>query len=299
MTMDTSLYVSNKKIQLIHGQMKGSTVQIEDFAEVPMPSQAFLNGTVTDETAFKLAIEQVVTKSTQPDIKDVRISIGSCKAMVKTKEIPAMKPQMVWKWLEDEVTEDLGDDEESTDYLKDYSLIEQSDEGVKALIAAVPREMIGQYVRLFDEMNITVSCIDLGMSSMIKLVDSMPKTEHKTFIMITADGGLLTGALFIDGIYRMYARARLLSEPDSEDESMEIDQMESRIIQFNFTEKNPDKVEFVYPVGFSRKQKEFLSRNSSVLVKDIGEDAAGVVEYADPDFKLDAYACATGNLIRE
>ena len=75
MTMDTSLYVSNKKIQLIHGQMKGSVVQVEDFAEVPMPPQAFLNGTVTDEAAFKLAIEQV-SESAQPDIKVRLIGTG-------------------------------------------------------------------------------------------------------------------------------------------------------------------------------------------------------------------------------
>jgi hypothetical protein len=52
------------------------------------------------------------------------------------------------------------------DYLTDYSILDKGEEGDLALIAAVPRELIGQYIRIFDELNITISCIDSGMSSM-------------------------------------------------------------------------------------------------------------------------------------
>jgi hypothetical protein len=297
--MDASLYVSNKRIQLVYGQVKGSHVEVAESTEVAMPPQAFLNGIVTDETAFRGAIEKIVTQSARPDLKDVRITIGSSPGILKTKEIPRIKPRLVWKWLEGEFTDEIGEGESMEDYLTDYSILDKGEEGDLALIAAVPRELIGQYIRIFDELNITISCIDSGMSSMIKMIHWLPATENKTVMALDIDGSLLTGTLFVNGVYRMYSRSRLLSDPDSESEAAEISQMESRMIQFNYTEKNPDPIEFLYLLGFSDRQKAFMNRDSSLKIRDINEDGAEVVTIADPAFSLDAHICAAGNLIRE
>ena len=134
---------------------------------------------------------------------------------------------------------------------------------------------------------------------MIKMIHWLPATENKTVMALDIDGSLLTGTLFVNGVYRMYSRSRLLSDPDSESEAAEISQMESRMIQFNYTEKNPDPIEFLYLLGFSDRQKAFMNRDSSLKIRDINEDGAEVVTIADPAFSLDAHICAAGNLIRE
>lgn len=296
--METSLYIANQKIQFVCGNTRKDAIEIKAFGSVDLPEGTIINGVITNEKEFIEAIEKI--KVVHPDsmAKPVRISIGTSQALTKARSVPKLPEYKLLEWMKGEFTDnDLTEEE----YLYDYAILQSNKEEDRALLCALKKSMLDNYVEIFSTTDVGISCIDIGLSSQMKLMHELEATEGKTFIVLTVDGNVLDAYLYVDGVFSMSNRMRLLSEHGSHEMAEEIGRAASTLIQFNIAERNEKQIEFMYMCGFSYEEKfikDYVAVTYDLPLREIKEDAS-MVEAMDSEFVLDDYLYAVGNLIKE
>jgi len=231
----------------------------------------------------------------------LRITVGGTPVFTKVKVIPNMKEEQVLTWMRGEFPELDGETEEM---IFDYALLESGDEGSRALLCAIKKSIIEEMVRLFDEIGQKISCINVDICSQIKFIHNMTETEGRNFILIYADGQDISASLYINGVFRLFNRARTLAERMSEAMIDEVEQAVSRMTQFSYSEFRDEKIEFIYVLGLedvyeASKAGTLPPIRGDVELRDLGTDAADMVKAEDIRFNVEDYMIAAGNLIRE
>lgn len=298
--MEISINIENDRIQMIKGHIKGENIHIEAFYTVPLERGIIVNGIITNNEGFKDALDKLLVQAEDSKLKDVRIVLGGSPVSIKTKRIPKLSKKEMQTWIQGEFSESNQEEEE---LIYDYSLLEFNKEiGDNALLCAIKKSTLESYINFFNDAEITIDCIDIGLSCQIKIIDLIDETIGKTFIVLYLDGNNLNSALYINGIFRGYNRTRLLGESNTEVLNDEVQEAISKMIQFNYTEKNEAAVESIYISGFNGEPKlvEALQENSGAYaVKHIADVANDIVTIDNLRFSLDEYLYATSNLIRE
>jgi len=297
--MDTSIYVANRKIQMVCGDMKKGRLHITYFHTAELPEEAIINGIIMNEDDFYSALRKITERYPgASEMKKVRITIGSSPAMAKAKKVPKMSKHRIFEWMQGEFPDNEAEDEE---YLYDYAILDTAKDGDTALLCAIKKSVLQNYIQIFDDAGISISCIDIGLSSQIKLIEHMRATEGRTFLMMTMDGNNLDTVLYDKGIFKVLNRTRLINERGSEGMTQEVARVISTMIQFNVAENSENNVEFIYMCGFRQDEeaiKEYISGMYSLRLRDLRNDAE-MIESGDQTFVLDDYLYAVGNLIRE
>jgi len=295
--MDTSICIGSNKIQMACGTAKNGKVILDSVETVMLYDETIINGIVTDEVDFKNAIEKLIVAFPEPAMKDVRITIESGPALVKVRKVPNLKDPQMLEWIKGEFEE--GEDK----LIYDYMILEQDKtEGDTALICAIKESIVEEIIRIFSNMDISISCIDIGLSSQIKFVHQMKITEGKTFVILNIDGQNLDATLYINGVFKMVSRARLLSLQGTLEMGDEIDKEISKLVQFNYGEKNSGEIEFIYFSGMSREQRkieENKNQEDAIELRNISVDALEMVEIKESNFLLGDYLYTVGNLFKK
>jgi len=297
--MDTSIYISNTKIQFVCGEEKKSGISVSAFKTVELPEETIINGVIVNEGRFDEAFQKITEVHPAPGgMNKVRLTIGSGQALVKAKKIPKMSEDKVLQWMKGEFAEGESEDEE---YLYDYEIMDIRKDGDIALLCAIKKSMLDSYVRIFRDAGISLSCIDIGLNSQAKLIHKMPATEGKTFLVLTIDGNMMDTVLYINGLFAVSNRSRILSERGSSDLGEEVARTVSAMIQFNHAQKNEQSIDSIYMCGFRPDEdtvKEYVYGTYSLVLRNFKDDA-DIIEVYDQDFYPDDYIYAVGNLIRE
>lgn len=297
--MDTSLYIGSNKIEMACGTVKDDRVILKAFSTVELPDQTVINGIITNHRAFKEGMAKIMTDYPNAVMENVRITIASSPAFVKARKVPRLKELQMMEWMEGEF-EELNDPENPLVF--DYAVLEENkEEGDTAILCAIERSVIEELIILFDEMDISISCINTGIVSQVKFVQHMESARDRTFLLMHMDGQNLDATLYVKGMFTLLNRTRLIGARGSEALGREMEEIVSKLIQFNQGEKN-DPIEFIYVSGFREEQKLLTDRNfrsSSVEIRNIAEDGIGMVETNYDSFSLGEYLYVTGNLFKE
>jgi len=297
--MDTSLYISNTKMQFVCGEEKKGGISVSAFKTVELLEETVINGLIVNEGRFDEAFQKIIeAHPARGGMKKVRLTIGSGQALVKARKIPKMSESKILQWMKGEFSEAESEDEE---YLYDYEIMDIKKDGDIALLCAIKKSMLDNYVNIFEDADISLSCIDIGLNSQAKLIHKMPATEGKTFLVLTIDGNMMDTVLYINGLYAVSNRNRILTERGSSDLGEEVSRIVSGMIQFNHSQKNEQSIESIYMCGFRPDEdavKEYVSGAYSLVLRNLKEDA-DIIEVYDQDFYPDKYLYAVGNLIRE
>ncbi|MEG0292335.1 MAG: pilus assembly protein PilM [Anaerovoracaceae bacterium] len=298
--MEISINIENDRIQMVEGKIKGENITVEAFYTVALERGVIINGIITNVDGFKSAVNELVSKAAYSKLKDVRIVLGGSPVLIKTKRIPKLTKSEMQEWIKGEFDESNQEDDE---LVYDYSLLEfNKEKGDNALLCAIKKSILESYINIFNEAGITISCIDIGLSCQIKMIDLIDETIGKTFVVLYLDGNNLNSALYTQGVFRGYNKTRLLSESGTDPLYDEIQQAISKMVQYNFAEKNEDPVESIYISGFNNESyvvKRLIEESGSYSVKFFAEKAKEIVKIQSDEFDLDEYLYATSNLIRE
>lgn len=291
--MSTSIYINNHNIQYAIGEFKGKKINIEEFGEIPLPEETLMNEKIFNEQAVKAALEQL-------QIDSANIVITGSSAMTKIRVIPKMSVTKTLRWMRGEFQEQDQDGEES--YLFDYALIAPNEEGgYIALLCAIKKSIIEQYINIFDELGIKIEGIDIGIDTHMKVVSRLPELKNSTFIMIHIVGQLIETSLYVEGKFNMINRIRLINPKDSNEAVDEIKEVVSKVMQFNQAERKNTEIDAIYLSGVDLNENIYraLANEYSGAIKKISEVAEGLVSVNDIRFDINKYLCVVGNLIRE
>lgn len=294
--METSLYIGSNKIQMVCGTVKNNKLVLEAFETAILSDDAIVNGIITNAGAFVDGMEKLITAYPGSNMEKVRISIGLSPAFAKVRQVPKFKEAQMLEWMRGEF-EELDDPENPLVY--DYAILASSKtEGDKALLCAISESTIEEYIKIFDELDISISCIDIGRSSQIKFIHKMPSTENKNILVLCLDGNNLEAALYVDGVFNTSNRTRLLSARGSQELGTEVDDVISKFIQFNKGENN-EPIDFLYFGGFGQEQelvKERTAEDYPIELRNISIDGMELIEGKSGGFDLGEYLYAVGNL---
>lgn len=186
-----SLDIGSHSIKLVEGKYKGNSFNIRRALTLPTPTEAIRDGRLLNIQGIKEAISAVIKEE---DIKarDLVFTIESTAVITREILLPASKPQEIASMLEFELEQYL------PVALEQYSIqkkrIEEFEEnGVRKsniLVAALPKEIVNEYLSLCQQLSMTPMAMDLNANSIYKLLqlkgffNDMGDFSNKTIAII-------------------------------------------------------------------------------------------------------------------
>lgn len=263
--METSVYLSGKKLKIAVGNASPKGFAIKSFISVPMPAGTMINGIITSEWEIKKLLAEVWSKYKLPK-KDISITIDSGSIFLKPMVVPITNEDN----LTDIIKREFSDLDNTEEMLFDYSIEKPHVEGGGAMIVmyAAEKSLIGSYVDLFSEIKgARIKSIAPAQNSCMKLMRMCGEMSQKTAILAVLDGNMLSLMLFVNGAYRFSNRSRLISERGTPEISDEISSALSYIIQFNRSERSGFDVTDIYFCGINEEDNSLINMMSLLFDK--------------------------------
>lgn len=247
--MAVSIYLSNNTVQIAVGDAGKNKVRIEKLYSLTIPEGSLLNGVITSEANLKNDLKQIWEKYQIP-IKGVRLVLDSSRIMIKSVTIPKTGSKKMSVGLAKEFADTI----QSGEYLYDGDVLcEVADKKVEVLATAAEKEYIGDYVRLFNEIGISLESIDVSVNTELKIIKRLPELRDGTVITSHLDGNNLVSTLLVDGHFKYFSRTRLFAEHGTESFAAEVTRTVSSIMQFYSSQKFERPLQNVYMGGYERE----------------------------------------------
>ncbi len=260
-----SIYLSNESIQILTGDAKYGILNITEYYSESMPERSIINGVITDFDAIKNSIG-FITEKYKLSSGNIKLVVDIPSAMGKVMKVPDISEKKILKLIEREFS---GTSTENIIYdyaniSEDIKLLSKEEKaqkkkkpGIDIYASAVQRNLIGDYIKLFESQRIKLQSINLGVNSVIKLGHFMRSLRGKTYIIMVLDGNSMASFLFLNGRYNISNKYRLVSERGSMELASEIARQTSSLMQFNSSQKSGFQIEQVYLCGLHSDEKEY------------------------------------------
>ncbi len=225
--MKSSIYISNKKIQVFGYNGSGKSAQIVKYAGIDLPEQAVINGIPLDAASVKAKLTEL--RSNNPDMfAGASLTIDSSSIFTKRVSVPVLQN---WQNL-DVARKELADFSDSGEELTyDYSLYTTG--GERSLLAcALKRSVIETYLDIFKDAGIKLDSIHVGLDLIIQYVKNDPKLSSGIIALNIVDEVSIFSLLFENGNYTFSRRTRIFAETEDEFSSRLLQNM-TALVQFN------------------------------------------------------------------
>lgn len=251
--MRTSVYLSNRNLQIAVGDTKSKKVVLERLYSIDIQEGNLINGVITNQDGLKGQLEEIWTKYEIPR-KAVELTVDSTQIASKVLTIPKMNEKNTYELIQNEFTTI----DNPSKYLYDYRVISTDKKGKSAriLAAAVNRTLIQSYLDMFQEMKIEVTCVDISQNGILKALELNERHNHENFITSILDGDNLVNTLIIDGKYKLFERNRMFNEHGTREFAVEVGKNLSSLLQFLSSEDKDKKIENIYIGGLEKKIKK-------------------------------------------
>jgi hypothetical protein len=276
MAIENTIYCSPTTLRIIAGTPSGKRIRVEDLIEAPLPEGAMINGIITDpgmltgflnRTLQALDSSQGAHLSSRQLLKnDTHIVIHSNSVQTRILEVPAVKASHVRAFVRQEFDQ-YETSTEGSDELYDYTVLNENGAGggVEILACAVGRGLVETYLGCVQGAGFKVKSINIGVNCIIKLVDALKGLANQTFLLAYNTNSEQNVALFIDGIYRLSNRYRLVSEAGSAAWYGELGNNIASMLQFNRSQRGVSQAQMVYTAGLEPEQVQILGGYSQSL----------------------------------
>lgn len=255
--MAVSIYLSNNTVQIACGDAGKRQVRVEKIYSLTIPEGSLLNGVITSEMNLKNDLKQIWEQYQLPR-KGVRLVLDSSQIMVRTVQAPKANAKKMLASIAQEFSDTINIEQ----YVFDGKILRQ--EGQKkteVLAAAAEQEYLADYVRMFDDIGVSLEGIDIAVNAQMKVLGRIPQLREATMITSHLDGNNLVSTLIVDGNYKYFNRTRLFSEHGTEGFAAEVARTVSSIMQFYSSQKYEEPLEQVYMGGYAARDYE-LCRES-------------------------------------
>lgn len=251
--MAVSIYLSNNTVQIVLGEAGKNHVRVEKIYSLTIPEGSLLNGVITSEVNLRSDLKQIWDNYQLPK-KGVRLVLDSSQIMVKS----ILTPKANGKKLLASVAKEFADTIQTAQYVFEEKILREdaSSKKLEILAAAAEQEYLADYVRMFQDIGVTLEGIDVAVNAQMKVLGRIPQLKGETIITSHLDGNNLVSTLIVDGFYKYFNRTRLFSEHDTEGFAAEVARTVSSIMQFYSSQKYEEPLELVYMGGYGEADFE-------------------------------------------
>ena len=217
--MKNIIYLSNTRAQLVSGVCNGSNqLDISDFQEYQLPEGTRLDGAIRDEDALTDVLRIINKKG----IGDCKLVIDSGQIVHKNLIVPKIKDKEIHAIVKEEI-DSLENGEH--DLIYDYTILKDKlvdKPGIEILCCAMKKQMIEDYLNIFDDVGIEITAIDISLNAIDKLIEDIIRLSQRNFVIAVINGNDIALYLFEEGKYVFSNRSRLFSERGSSSFTMEV-----------------------------------------------------------------------------
>lgn len=293
--MTTAVFITNDKIQVAQGGMKGKTLAVKRLFQEPLEEGAMINGIITNDSDVKEAVKRMWKKYELPD-KKITLIVQGRGVSTKLVNAPKLNENKMLAFVKGE----FSGNENYQDMVFDYSVRERNGENGGAVVLACMAEpdFLRAYTDIFGSLGIKLEKIDTALNCQIKLSEKISEFGNKTFVICLADRNTVTMTLFVNGKYSFSNSSRLNAERNSPDLADNVGRLVSSIIQFNKSEKNGFDITDVYFGGFDDGEYQPLSVIGSAFGINAQKFTAGkAVRFEKGNNSAADCVCILGGLI--
>lgn len=275
--MKNIIYLSNTSAQLVSGVCNGSNqIDISDFQDYQLPEGTMLDGAIMDEDALKDVLRIINKKG----IDDCKLVIDSGQIVHKNLIVPKIKDKEIHAIVKEEI-DSLENGEH--DLIYDYTILKDKlvdKPGIEILCCAMKKQMIEDYLNIFDDVGIEITAIDISIA--------------------VINGNDIALYLFEEGKYVFSNRSRLFSERGSSSFTMEVSNILIKFKQFIKTADYNQNIERVYFCGLDDYEEKMLFEvvSDSVDIRAMRLANSNTIYYSgnSKEFLLHKYVYAIGSL---
>ena len=276
-----SIYLSDDRIKIIDGQIKGKKFYIKKFAETLTDVGSIETGNIKDVLALTQAIQTLMNDNAIKPQKVV-VVLDNSRIVFREQEVPAL-PEKKLKVI---LVSDLFSDAKSKNYVVDYVVDEKfKDEEKKNKyrihVTYQTADAIASIAKGVNELNMKCMSIDVAQNSMSKLISDTAKLTGLN-LLIDYENSFIS-LYVLDGNRRRFSKSSILytkppeavSNVDSEaqeapDWQYFVKEFQNNIISVcNFYEQKNAGTEI---------QNIYLTGNISVLNEDFVQQLANATK---------------------
>lgn len=177
-----SIDLGNKKIKIVVGKEQGNYVIVEKAFTIPTPFNSFNDGQILDKESLKSAIHGAL-EGKKIKAKKAICTTESTSIITREISLPYVKDEEMNTMVKYEVEQYLPIMLE--DYVVEHKIIDRfEEEGIKKcriLVAAIPKLIVENFLRLVNEIKLKPYALDLNSNSISKLFGKKAKINNKSF----------------------------------------------------------------------------------------------------------------------
>ncbi|QSX08646.1 type IV pilus assembly protein PilM [Alkalibacter rhizosphaerae] len=188
----------SKNSKMVTATLRDREIQVEGYQILPTPDGAIDNGNVTDPEAVGKMVDTFLKHG---KLGEARLLLSSSDVVIRTFDLPKMEMNELKEAVKYEMSVLLPDRMEN--YIVDSSLVDefvrQNEDGEEVMMntmqgVAVPKNMVYEYLEIFNRNNVEIEVVDVQSNALIKLVNG-PVT---CFDLRLPDGGEAKDIAIID-----------------------------------------------------------------------------------------------------
>ena len=174
-----SFDISDKKIQVVKGELAGGKIKIAGAMTIDIPEGVIINGFVQELSKLVAIVSERLRENRFTD-KEAVVTLSSSQVVFRELKTPKAKGNSLYSMIKSQIHNEMGISDE---YNITYTIVGEEKENntsvYKILAAACPNEIVIGITRLFNMLSIPIRNISINCNSISRIVLADPKSKDK------------------------------------------------------------------------------------------------------------------------
>lgn len=188
-----SIEIGDRLVKVCQSVKKGKSYQITDSFMFQTPGQSVSDGQILDDKLLGQHLKQNLVAHGASEVKNTTFVLSSSKVASREVFLPPMKENLIKSVIETNASEYFPVD--MSNYQVTFSLLEKvtsPEAGLRVLVTAAPKTMLGGYLRLAEQAGLAVEAIDYCGNSQYQVLRGMPGNDTVMYVDVSISNTIVT-----------------------------------------------------------------------------------------------------------
>lgn len=176
----TCIDIGANSIKAVQFKAKKNDLTLIDIGIKKLPVDTIIDGLIADDSLVASELQNLI-KSLKDKPKNIITTVPNDNLLIRNIEMPAMDKKEIRESLKWEADEQLPYPVENAalDYLK----VEEDEESIKYIVAAVKKNVVDNYLHPFERLNFKPEVINVQPMALISLLDFQEEIKNNIAII--------------------------------------------------------------------------------------------------------------------
>jgi type IV pilus assembly protein PilM len=176
----TCIDIGTNSIKAVQFKAKKNDLTLIDLAIQKLPFDTIIDGLIEDDSLVASELQTLI-RSLKNNPKNIITTVPNDNLLIRNIEMPAMDKKEIRESLKWEADEQLPYPVENAalDYLK----VEEDEEAIKYIVAAVKRNVVDNYLHPFSRLNLQPKVINVQPMALVSLLDFQGEIENNIAVI--------------------------------------------------------------------------------------------------------------------